>query len=115
MAHWRSLLPPRIFMEIDYEALVSESREETRRLLQFLDLPWNEACVRFFETPRIVNTASFAQVRRPIYRSSVGSSHSLRPHLRPLIEALGPLATDNSATDDLAPRDIAPGNSAPGG
>jgi tetratricopeptide (TPR) repeat protein len=109
MAHWRSLLPPRIFMEIDYEALVSESRDETRRLLQFLDLPWNEACVRFFETPRIVNTASFAQVRRPIYRSSVGSSHSLRPHLRPLIEALGPLAPDN-----LAPRDIAPGASAPG-
>ena len=113
MAHWRSLLPPRIFMEIDYEALVSEPREETRRLLQFLDLPWDEACVRFFETPRIVNTASFAQVRRPIYRSSVGSSHSLRPHLRPLIEALGPLATDNSATDDSAPRDIAPNDIAP--
>jgi tetratricopeptide (TPR) repeat protein len=114
MAHWRSLLPPRIFMEIDYEALVSESREETRRLLQFLDLPWNEACVRFFETPRIVNTASFAQVRRPIYRSSVGSSHALRQHLRPLIEALGPLATDNLSTDNLAPRDIAPRDSAPG-
>ena len=117
MAHWRSMLPPRIFMEIDYEALVSESREETHRLLQFLDLPWNEACVRFFETPRIVNTASFAQVRRPIYRSSVGSSHSLRPHLRPLIEALGPLATEDSAprdtaTNDLAPRDTATNNSA---
>jgi tetratricopeptide (TPR) repeat protein len=100
MAHWRSILPPRIFMEIDYEALVSESREETHRLLQFLDLPWHEGCMRFFETPRIVNTASFAQVRRPIYRSSVGSSHSLRPHLRPLIEALGHLATDNVEPKD---------------
>jgi tetratricopeptide (TPR) repeat protein len=92
MAHWRSLLPPRIFMDIDYEALVANSREETHRLLQFLDLPWDDACMKFFETPRIVNTASFAQVRRPIYRSSVGSSHSLRLHLRPLIEALGSLA-----------------------
>ncbi len=92
MAHWRSLLPPRIFMDIDYEALVANSREETHRLLHFLDLPWNEACMKFFDTPRIVNTASFAQVRRPIYRSSVGSSHSLRPYLRPLIDALGDLA-----------------------
>jgi tetratricopeptide (TPR) repeat protein len=112
MAHWRSLLPPRIFTDIDYEALVSEPREATSRLLQFLDLPWNDACVRFFETPRIVNTASFAQVRRPIYRSSVGSAHSLRPHLGPLIEALGPLARDNSAADDSAPCDSAPGVSA---
>jgi tetratricopeptide (TPR) repeat protein len=115
MAHWRSVLPPRIFMEIDYEALVSDSREETCRLLQFLDLPWNEACMRFFETPRIVNTASFAQVRRPIYRSSVGSSHSLRPHLRPLIEALGDLARSDMALRDIAPGDVAPGDSAHGG
>jgi hypothetical protein len=115
MAHWRSVLPPRIFMEIDYESLVSNSREETHRLLQFLDLPWHEGCVRFFETRRIVNTASFAQVRRPIYRSSVGSTHSLRPHLRPLIEALGDLATKNWVPDlstpgGDAPRDVAQGH-----
>jgi sulfotransferase family protein len=91
MAHWRLVLPQRIFMEVDYETLVSEPRVETRRLLQFLDLPWNEACMRFFENSRIVNTASFAQVRRPIYRSSVGRSHTLRTHIRPLIEALGDL------------------------
>jgi tetratricopeptide (TPR) repeat protein len=95
MAHWRSQLPGQVFMEIDYEALVSDPRRETHRLLEFLDLPWNEACARFFETSRTVNTASFAQVRRPIYRSSVGSAASLRLHLKPLIEALG----------DLTPRD----------
>ena len=91
MAHWRSVLPQRIFMDIDYEALVSAPRDETHRLLQFLDLPWNEACMRFFENSRIVNTASFAQVRRPIYRSSVGRTDALRPHLQPLIEALDDL------------------------
>jgi tetratricopeptide (TPR) repeat protein len=91
MAHWRSVLPQRIFMDIDYEALVSAPRDATHRLLQFLDLPWNEACMRFFENSRIVNTASFAQVRRPIYRSSVGRTDALRPHLQPLIEALGDL------------------------
>jgi LPS sulfotransferase NodH len=92
MAHWRSLLPEQVFMEIDYEALVSDPQTQTHRLLEFLDKPWHEACARFFETSRTVNTASFVQVRRPIYRSSVGSASSLRPHLQPLIEALGDLA-----------------------
>jgi tetratricopeptide (TPR) repeat protein len=92
MAHWRSLLPEQVFMEIDYETLVSDPQKETRRLLDFLDLPWNDACTRFFETSRTVNTASFVQVRRPIYRSSVKSASSLRSHLKPLIEALGDLA-----------------------
>jgi tetratricopeptide (TPR) repeat protein len=92
MAHWRSLLPEQVFMEVDYETLVSDPQTESRRLLEFLDLPWNKACARFFETSRTVNTASFVQVRRPIYRSSIGSASSLRPHLKPLIEALGDLA-----------------------
>jgi hypothetical protein len=104
MAHWRSVLPQRIFMEVDYETLVSEPHVETRRLLQFLDLPWNEACMRFFENSRIVNTASFAQVRRPIYRSSVGRTQALRTYLQPLIEALGDLVPSDPIPGDLLPR-----------
>jgi tetratricopeptide (TPR) repeat protein len=92
MAHWRSVLPPETLMEIDYETLVSEPHAETQRLLDFLALPWNDSCVRFFETARIVNTASFAQVRRPPYRSSIGCSLPHRSHLQPLIAALGDLA-----------------------
>jgi tetratricopeptide (TPR) repeat protein len=92
MAHWRSVLPPETLMEIDYETLVSEPQAETQRLLDFLALPWNDSCVRFFETARIVNTASFAQVRRPPYRSSIGCSLPHRSHLQPLIAALGDLA-----------------------
>jgi tetratricopeptide (TPR) repeat protein len=92
MAHWRSVLPSRIFMEVDYETLVAAPREESRRMLSFLGLPWNEACVRFFESTRTVSTASMAQVRRPIFRSSVGRARSLGTHLQPLIEALGDLA-----------------------
>jgi tetratricopeptide (TPR) repeat protein len=89
MQHWRSSLPARNLFEVDYETLVSQPAETTRRLLDFLELPWNEACMRFFETSRPVNTASLAQVRQPIFRSSVGRSAALRDHLRPLIEALG--------------------------
>jgi hypothetical protein len=89
MDHWRAVLPSRIFMEVEYETLVSEPGETTRRLVHFLGLPWNDACDRFFETPRAVNTASSAAVRRPIYRSSVGRSASLIAHLHPLADALG--------------------------
>ncbi len=92
MAHWRAVLPADIFMEIDYEKLVSEPQAETRRLLDFLGLPWNDSCVRFFETDRIVNTASFAQVRRPPYRSSIGCARPFASDLQPLIAALGDLA-----------------------
>jgi tetratricopeptide (TPR) repeat protein len=91
MEHWRETLPPRNFMDVDYEALVSQPEETTRRLVDFLGLPWNEACMRFFETRRPVNTASLAQVRQPIYRSSVGRSAELHAHLRPLAQALGDL------------------------
>jgi tetratricopeptide (TPR) repeat protein len=92
MAHWREMLPSETFLEIDYEALVAEPERETRRVLDFIGLPWHEACLRFFETTRRVGTASFAQVRQPIYRSSIGRSRSVSPHLRPLVEALGDLA-----------------------
>jgi hypothetical protein len=92
MAHWRRELPRDVFLEIDYETLVAEPHNETRRLLDFLGLAWNDACVRFFETERKVGTSSFAQVRRPIYRSSIGRARPVRSYLRPLIDALGELA-----------------------
>jgi len=92
MAHWRRVLPGTVFLEIDYERLVAEPRDETRRLLDFLGLPWNDSCLRFFDTGRTVATSSFAQVRRPLYGSSIGRAGPLRAHLQPLLEALGDLA-----------------------
>jgi tetratricopeptide (TPR) repeat protein len=94
MAHWRRTLPADNFMEMDYETLVSQPDQTTRRLVDFLGLPWHEACARFFETGRTVRTASFVQVRQPIYRSSVGRSAALLHHLRPLVEALGDLGPE---------------------
>jgi hypothetical protein len=88
MARWRALLPPRAFMEVDYELLIAQPRETSRRIVDFLGLPWNEACLRFFETTRAVQTSSFAEVRRPIYSSSVGRSAGARAQLQALIEAL---------------------------
>lgn len=89
MEHWRAALPAANFMDVDYETLVSQPEETMRRLVDFLDLPWHDACTRFFETRRPIHTASLAQARQPIYRSSVGRSAALRTHLLPLIDALG--------------------------
>jgi tetratricopeptide (TPR) repeat protein len=91
MQHWRRTLSPRHFIEVDYEALVSEPRRTARALVDFLGLPWNEVCLRSYEMPRAVRTASFTQVRQPIYRSSVGRAASFPLRLRPLIAALGQL------------------------
>jgi tetratricopeptide (TPR) repeat protein len=93
MAHWRRVLPSGVFLDIDYESLVADPRSETRRMLDFIGLPWNDACENFFTAKRLVSTASSAQVRRPIYRSSIGRAKMLRSHLQPLIEALGDLAS----------------------
>jgi len=93
MAHWRRALPAETFIEVDYEALVQDLETEARRLVGFLGLPWHEACLNFFQTERLVRTASLSQVRRPIYRSSIGRAQSMRRHLAPLIEALGDLTT----------------------
>jgi len=88
-AHWRTTLPASHFLEVDYEAMVDDLEGQARRILDFLGLPWDEACLRFHETKRPVRTASVNQVRQPIYASSVGRWRKHAEHLRPLLEALG--------------------------
>jgi tetratricopeptide (TPR) repeat protein len=71
MAHWKRVLPGRI-MELSYEALVDNQEQETRRLLEFCGLTWNEACLRFEDNAAPVATASTVQVREPMNRRSIG-------------------------------------------
>jgi tetratricopeptide (TPR) repeat protein len=87
-AHWRSVLPSDTLLELRYEDVVDDLESNARRILAFCGLPWNDAVLRFHETARPVRTASFHQVRKPIYRSSVGSAAAFRDHLGPLIAAL---------------------------
>ena len=90
MDHWRDLFPGDI-REMRYESLTGDQEAETRGLLEFCGLEWDESCLRFHETTRSVKTASSAQVRRPIYRSSVGGWKRYEEELRPLLDALGDL------------------------
>ena len=89
MTHWRDVLPPGCIHEVDYEDLVEDVETGARRLIAHCGLDWDEACLNFHRSKRQVCTASFAQVRRPIYRGSVGRWRRFQRHLGPLLAALG--------------------------
>ncbi len=91
MAHWRSVIPPDRFIDVEYENIVDDTEGQARRLVDFCGLPWADACLRFYETQRTVRTASLHQVRQPVYRASVGRSKSFGSGLALLREALGDL------------------------
>jgi Flp pilus assembly protein TadD len=90
MAHFDEVLPDRIHRVI-YEDMVDDTEGEIRRLLAYCGLPFEEQCLRFFENPRAVRTASSEQVRKPIYREGVGHWRHYEPWLGPLKSALGPV------------------------
>ena len=87
LTHWRAVLPLRI-IEMRYESLVADLEAESRRLIAFLGLEWEPACLAFHETERPVVTASLWQVRQPLYATSVGRWRHYRKHLTPLLEGL---------------------------
>lgn len=73
-----------------YEDLVERTEAEVRDLLAALDLPFDPACLRFFENDRAVRTVSSEQVRQPIYRAGLDHWRAFEPWLSPLRDALGP-------------------------
>ncbi len=87
MAHWHETLSIRI-LDVSYETLVSGPEQAVRTLLEFCDLPWDPRCLDFHKSTRYVNTASYDQVRQPIYQSSVGRWKHYESHLGELIDAL---------------------------
>ncbi len=92
MAHWREVLPSTI-LEVPYEELVADQERWSRRIVDHCGLEWDPACLSFHEHERTVRTASFWQVRQPIYASSIGRWRHYDAHLGPLKEALG-MASD---------------------
>ena len=89
MDHWRSVLPDNAFLDMEYEELVADFEPQARRLVDWCDLPWDEACLDFHQTKRSVRTASVTQVRQPVYKSSVLKWRAYEDHLAPMIETLG--------------------------
>lgn len=88
MAHWRATLPAQRFMEVDYEQLVTDPEPTARRLLEHAGLPWEPGCLAFDSNPQPSLTASAAQVRQPIYTTSVGAWRRYETQLAPLLAPL---------------------------
>ncbi len=88
MDHWHNVLPGYIY-DIQYEQLVADQEHQSRALIAACGLDWDDACLEFYKSNRAVKTASMAQVRSPIYNSSVQLWKRYEKELAPLIAALG--------------------------
>ena len=80
MKFWKNKIPDFIY-DISYEELITNPRDKVENLLNFCDLNWNDSCLEFHKTKRQVKTVSFAQVRKPIYNTSVNLSKNFEPFL----------------------------------
>jgi len=75
-------------LDVDYEELVNDLENVSRQMVEFLGLEWDPGCLKFHQNPRLVRTASHAQVKRPVYTTSVGRADRYRQHLSQLIDGL---------------------------
>ena len=97
MDHWDKVLPNKI-LRVNNEDVIEDLEGQVNRLLNFLDLPFEEECISFHETDRLVRTASSEQVRQPINKKGMGRWKPYAKNLKPLIEVLD--------KDLLKPEDI---------
>lgn len=81
--HWKDVLGSR-WIEVAYEDMVKDQENQTRSILEFCDLPWNDDCLQFHESGRTVMTLSYDQVNKPLYASSAGRHRNYESHLGPL-------------------------------
>jgi hypothetical protein len=90
MDHWDEVLPG-VVLHVQYEAVVSDLENQVRRILDYLELPWEDACLNYHDTERAVRTASSEQVRQPIYTSGIGYWRNYETQLDELQEVLAPI------------------------
>ena len=88
MAHWRRVLPPGRVLDVHYEDVVDDVEGAARRILAHCGLDWDARCLDFHRTERSVQTASAAQVRKPIYRDAIARWRRYERFLGPLMAEL---------------------------
>lgn len=88
MAHWQDVLPQDAMLEVQYETLVKDLPATAQRMVEYCGLTWDARCLEFHKTERTVGTASFHQVRQPLYQSSIGRAEAFQPYLSALRAAL---------------------------
>ena len=87
MNFWHELYPNKIY-DISYEDLTANQEEETRKLLKYCDLEWDENCLSFHKNERAVKTASALQVRKKMYQGSSEAWKKYESYLGPLLKGL---------------------------
>ena len=87
MKHWHETLPISI-LDVNYEDIVADQEGESRRMFEFLELKWDESCLKFYDSDRAVVTSSHDQVQKPIYNSSISRWKNYEKHIEPLIKGL---------------------------
>ncbi len=90
MKKWHGIFPNKI-LDVHYEDVVQDLESQARRIVEFIGIDWNDACLEFHKHKRAVHTASTNQVRQPIYKSSIGRYERYGDLLNPLLEALKPV------------------------
>lgn len=90
MDHWDAVLPDAI-LRVQHEDVLDDLEGQVRRMLEYLGLPFEQACIDFYKTKRAVRTASSEQVRQPITKASVDIWRNYEKNLQPLKDALGPI------------------------
>ena len=88
MRFWRGRFPGRIY-DLTYERLTEDQEGETRKLLAYCGLPWEDRCLEFEKMKRAIRTASIAQVRTRMYQGSSEAWRRYGRHLGPLLDGLG--------------------------
>ena len=84
MEHWRTSLPEGAILTVDYESVVADLEGQTRRILNFCELEWDDRCLEFHEEHRQVRTASSGQVNQPLHRDAIGRWRRYERFLAPL-------------------------------
>ena len=87
MQHWEDVLTIPVH-HFCYEDMVADPEKHSKHLVRYLDLEWDEACLKFYESRRVVVTASAEQVRKPVYSGSVNRYKNYEEYLDPLLEVI---------------------------
>ena len=103
--YWKNLLPEGVILDVKYEDLIGDFEAQSRRLIEFCGLPWDDGCLEFYSNKRAISTASVWQARQPIYTSSRKRWHNYAPYIKELANGLSDYLDDEDIAE-LAERGI---------
>lgn len=90
MQYWQTVLPTHFIFDMPYERMVADHETLSKQLVEYIGLPWDPNCLNFYKHTRVVKTASFMQVKQPIYTTSLQRWQHFAQDLKPLLDIVAP-------------------------